>query len=184
MKILVTYRTRTNNTKKIANTIFNEISVEKDIKPWDEVETLDTYDYVFVGFPIERMGPIEKDIIWLNEFAKGKKIILFVTHGAPEQAPYLPPWLDKCKEAVTNAVRHGKSKRIFISFTHKKPNLIMKIQDDGIGISDNNLNNGGRGLRIMKYRARTIGAVLEIKPAPNKGTIVCCTLHEKQLVSI
>lgn len=84
------------------------------------------------------------------------------------------------QEAVTNAVRHGKPKRINISLEHKKHNIIMRIQDNGVGINQTKLEKGGMGLRIMKYRARTIGAVLEIKPAPKKGTIVCCTINEKQ----
>jgi signal transduction histidine kinase len=32
------------------------------------------------------------------------------------------------------------------------------------------------GLRIMKYRANTVGAALEIKPAPKGGAIVTCSL--------
>ena len=58
MKILVTYRTRSGNTKKIAEAIYGEISAEKIIKPWQEVENLDEYDFSFIGFPIERMGAL------------------------------------------------------------------------------------------------------------------------------
>jgi flavodoxin len=103
MKVLVTYRTRTGNTKKIAEAIYSEITVDKEIKPWSEVESLDGYNFSFVGYPIERMGPVEKDIDWLTTFVNGNKIALFVTHGAPENAPYLPPWLEKCKKAAIDA---------------------------------------------------------------------------------
>jgi two-component system CheB/CheR fusion protein len=82
------------------------------------------------------------------------------------------------QEAVTNAVRHGKPGQITITLERKKGNVILKIQDDGIGIGQNELNKGGMGVRIMHYRAQTIDAVLEIKPALKRGTVVCCTLPE------
>ena len=85
------------------------------------------------------------------------------------------------QEAVTNAVRHGKSQRITISLIQKRNKIVMKIQNDGIRISQKKLKKGGMGLRIMKYRAQTIGAILEIKPGSKKGTTVRCTLHEKQM---
>ena len=85
------------------------------------------------------------------------------------------------QEAVTNAVRHGKPQRIIISLIQKRHKIVMKIQDDGIGISQDDLEKGGMGLRIMKHRARTIGAILEIKPSGKKGTTVRCTLHEEQM---
>jgi two-component system CheB/CheR fusion protein len=84
------------------------------------------------------------------------------------------------QEAVTNAIRHGKAKRIKISLEREKSNIKIGIHDDGIGINKPKKEKGGMGLRIMNYRARTIGAVLEIKPAPERGTIVCCTINEKK----
>jgi flavodoxin len=53
LKVLVTYRSITGNTKKIAEAIFNEIEVEKEFKHFREVESLDDYDFVFVGYPVE-----------------------------------------------------------------------------------------------------------------------------------
>jgi nitrate/nitrite-specific signal transduction histidine kinase len=35
------------------------------------------------------------------------------------------------------------------------------------------------GLRIMNYRASTIGASLDIKPQGKRGTVVTCSLHLK-----
>jgi flavodoxin len=103
MKVLVTYRSVTGNTKKIAKAIFGEIETEKEIKNFRDVETLDGYDFVFVGYPVEGWGPGGASKKWLKEHVKGKKIGLFCTHGAPEEAPTLPPWLDAMKAAATDS---------------------------------------------------------------------------------
>lgn len=105
MKILVTYRTKTGNTKKIAEAIYSSIdsNLNKDIKPWDEVTDLENYEIVFVGFPIEKMGPTSIDEKWLKDNVENKKIALFVTHAALETAPYVQPWLEKCCKAVIDA---------------------------------------------------------------------------------
>ncbi|MHA2397072.1 MAG: flavodoxin family protein, partial [Candidatus Thorarchaeota archaeon] len=49
MKVLVTYRSGTGNTEKIAKAIFEEINVEKEFGPFNDVKTLDGYDFIFVG---------------------------------------------------------------------------------------------------------------------------------------
>lgn len=103
MKVLVTYRSITGNTKKIAEAIFGEIEVEKEFKHFREVESLNDYDFVFVGYPVEGWGPSRASKKWLNANVKGKRIGLFCTHGAPEMAPTLPQWLDLMKAAATDA---------------------------------------------------------------------------------
>ena len=42
---------------------------------------------------------------------------------------------------------------------------MLSITDDGRGISASTSHSRGMGLRIMKYRAEMIGAVLTIGPA-------------------
>jgi flavodoxin len=103
MKILVTYRSVTGNTKKIADAIFGEIDADKEIKNIRDVESLDGYDFIFVGCPIEGYGPAKVSRKWMKDHLNGKRIGLFCTHGAPEMAPTLPPWLDQVKGAANDA---------------------------------------------------------------------------------
>ena len=103
MKILVTYRSVTGNTKKIAEAIFGEIEGEKEIKLFKDVETLEGYDFVFVGCPIEFFGAGKAAKKWFDKHLKGKRIGLFCTHGAPEFAPGVPEWTDALKAAATDA---------------------------------------------------------------------------------
>lgn len=104
MKVLVTYLSKTGNTKKVAEAMFGEIDAEKEIKKIEEVDSLEGYDIVFLGFPIHQMGPDKKEQQLLEKHCiRGRNIVLFITHAAPEGAPDLRPMLDKFKQAAHQA---------------------------------------------------------------------------------
>lgn len=104
MRVLVAYMSKTGNTKKVAEAIFEEISGEKEIRPIDEVESIEGYDVAFLGFPIHRMGPDKKEEELLKKHCvTGRKVVLFITHAAPENAPDLPPMLDKFRQLACGA---------------------------------------------------------------------------------
>ncbi|MFC1978144.1 flavodoxin family protein [Chloroflexota bacterium] len=56
MKILVAYMSKSGNTKKVAEAIFEEISDEKELKTVDEVDSIAGYELTFLGFPIHNLG--------------------------------------------------------------------------------------------------------------------------------
>ena len=93
MKIIIAYMSETGNTKKIAEAIFQEIQEEKEIKELNQIDDLESCDLVFVGFPLHGYGAPEEVKGFLEKFCMGKKIALFVTHGAPEDSEELQPWL-------------------------------------------------------------------------------------------
>jgi signal transduction histidine kinase len=78
------------------------------------------------------------------------------------------------QEAIQNAVKHGHSTRLKVSLTKSRAAITLTILDNGLGISTGTRAPEGMGLRIMHYRARTIGGKLTIQPAPKKGTKVVC----------
>jgi PAS domain S-box-containing protein len=80
------------------------------------------------------------------------------------------------QEAVTNAIKHGQSRRIDISLSHSRDKFLLRIQDDGLGFSESFENKEGMGIRTMNYRANMIGASLDIQKHPGGGTVVICTL--------
>ena len=53
----------------------------------------------------------------------------------------------------------------------------LQIADDGIGIPRPEPGDGA-GLRIMRYRATSIGASLSVERGATGGTVVTCTLVE------
>ena len=106
MKVLVTYLSKTGNTKKIADAIFEKIPCDKELKKIDEITSLEGYDLIFTGFPVWQFGPAEPARKFLEEHAAGKKIALFVTHAmdpaaaGEEDLEKLSGILEKCKAAV------------------------------------------------------------------------------------
>src|SRR5262249_23361437 len=80
------------------------------------------------------------------------------------------------QEAVTNSVRHGQARHIWIRLITSESGLNLTVKDDGSGLAKGWLQRPGMGLRIMKYRASTIGATCVIKPGPACGTVVTCTV--------
>jgi flavodoxin len=103
MKVIIAYMSQTGNTRKIAEAIFQEIQAEKEIKELNEIDDLEGYDLAFVGFPMHGFGAPQEAKSFLEKHCMGKKIALFVTHGAPENFGGLEPWLAECKEAATGA---------------------------------------------------------------------------------
>jgi flavodoxin len=104
MKVLVTYLSKTGNTKKVAEAIFDGISDKKEIKPIDEVDSIEGYDITFLGFPIHQMGPDKNEIKLLNKHCiNGRNVVLFITHAAQEDSPDLQPMLDKFRQAAYGA---------------------------------------------------------------------------------
>ncbi|HLY74369.1 MAG TPA: GAF domain-containing sensor histidine kinase [Planctomycetota bacterium] len=80
------------------------------------------------------------------------------------------------QEAVTNAVKHGRPKSVTITLEGQKEGILLTIRDDGLGMEGRESMNQGSGLRIMKYRASTIGASLAFEPGDRGGMIVRCAL--------
>lgn len=68
------------------------------------------------------------------------------------------------QEATTNAARHARAKNVTIELRTTARRLYLSISDDGIGLNTG-LSNGkpGIGLKIMEYRARTVGGTINFE---------------------
>jgi flavodoxin len=81
-KTLVTYFSRTGNTKLVAEAVYGALSGDKTIRPMAEAGDLGPYTLIFAGFPIQTHSvpyPVE---IFLKSIPAGKKVALFSTHGS------------------------------------------------------------------------------------------------------
>ena len=103
MKVLVTYVSRTGNTKKVAQAIFDQVKGTREMKELEQINTLEGYDLAFVGFPIEAYGPAKPAADFLQKHADGRNIALFVTHASPEDSPEMPSYLKGCRAAAAQA---------------------------------------------------------------------------------
>jgi signal transduction histidine kinase len=80
------------------------------------------------------------------------------------------------QEAVTNCVKHARAKTITIGVEAVRELTVLTIADDGIGIP-HPVPDEGTGLRIMRYRATSIGASFSVERRVTAGTVVTCTIR-------
>lgn len=79
------------------------------------------------------------------------------------------------QEAITNSVRHGGAREVFLDVQADGDHAAVLIRDDGCGIAEPLPERTGLGLRTMRYRAARIDATLDIRRAAKGGTEVVCT---------
>ncbi len=81
------------------------------------------------------------------------------------------------QEALNNALKHSRAKRIRLALAGRADRWVLTIEDNGRGLPATPAPGTGLGLRIMNYRAQLIGATLEVESSPRKGVRVICTLR-------
>jgi signal transduction histidine kinase len=85
------------------------------------------------------------------------------------------------QEATSNAIKHGKATSITLSLVQQPEAIQLVIEDNGQGLAKSPSTTRGTGLHIMDYRARTIGATLDVKPSVTGGVAVTCTLARDRM---
>ena len=101
-------------------------------------------------------------------------------HVAPwDRWPELPPAqavpLQRIlQEAVSNAVRHGAAKNIYIDCTQSAGVTVVQVRDDGVGIPEQ--VPAGFGIPGMRERIEALGGSLTIDSRRGQGTTVAARL--------
>lgn len=96
----------------------------------------------------------------------------------PKDAPELP--LERARllyniaqETVRRAIEHRGAKQIEISLFHDTANLKMVIADDG-ALPAESLPAEDFDLRVMRYRAETLGGQIITQPGETQGSSLIC----------
>ena len=105
-----------------------------------------------------------------------------MTIDGHDAIPRLPPSMEVAayrvfQEALTNALKHSSATRLSLEMRHDADSVVVALTDDGRGFEPNEADrtSAGRqhlGLVSMRERAAFIGAELEVRSAPGKGTTV------------
>src|SRR5438270_2746962 len=74
------------------------------------------------------------------------------------------------REAVINANKHARAKQIVLEAKRSGSDLVFSVTDDGVGLNPKGKLAQGLGFHIMKYRADSIGARLELESLKKGGT--------------
>ncbi|HEY3661874.1 MAG TPA: PAS domain S-box protein [Chthoniobacterales bacterium] len=83
------------------------------------------------------------------------------------------------QEALHNAIKHSGVRRMTL---HLAPGCLV-VRDEGRGQATDGSPRGGRGLNIMRHRARLIDATLRVTSAPGGGTTVECRFPSQLLLA-
>ncbi len=77
------------------------------------------------------------------------------------------------QEALTNIYRHAGATEVNVSLGIESGELFMEIQDNGSGITENNINDPKSfGLTGLRERIRILNGSVAIKGMPGKGTLI------------
>ena len=66
------------------------------------------------------------------------------------------------KEALTNVIKHSKARSVSVMLKVNDHQLLLTVQDDGLGCQCDEPRAGGRGLSNMQRRAKGLGGKVSI----------------------
>ena len=80
------------------------------------------------------------------------------------------------QEAVRNAARHARARRVRVLLEAEGDQLLLTVTDDGVGMAREVPPKAGLGLRSMHYRAHRLGGTIRVEARSPHGTRirVCC----------
>jgi signal transduction histidine kinase len=76
------------------------------------------------------------------------------------------------QEALQNIVKHSHAKAASMELKARGGQVLLRIVDDGIGITPEQHHRGGMGLASMRERVWALGGTCQVTSGPRKGTIV------------
>lgn len=80
------------------------------------------------------------------------------------------------QEFLQNSIKHSKCKNITILLKEIDNNILLQLQDDGIGFQVDELISNGIGLSNMKKRTYILNGTFELESQPNLGTKLVITI--------
>lgn len=82
------------------------------------------------------------------------------------------------QEAISNAIKHGKATKVDVSLESSNALTRITVANNGKPFVEPPDTYPGLGLRIMRFRAKMIGAALQIRNATDQQTTLVCSLPE------
>ena len=77
------------------------------------------------------------------------------------------------REAISNIEQHAQAKVVNLSLLWDEPDLIITLEDDGIGFDPDSVSSFGHfGIQIMRQRIKEISGSIELTSVPGQGSKV------------
>jgi PAS domain S-box-containing protein len=85
------------------------------------------------------------------------------------------------REAIINANKHAQARKVVIGLERSRQGMVLRVTDDGVGLSSGPRLKQGLGFHIMNYRAQLMSGRLEIDSPKGRGTQVFCYLPNHKM---
>lgn len=102
MKSLVVYSSRTGNTRKVANAVFDSLPGEKEIFPVEQAPPANGYDFVAIGFWVDKGRPDDQAAAYMKT-VQDTPVGLFGTLGAKPDSPHARDCIRRAGDLVTGS---------------------------------------------------------------------------------
>ncbi len=103
MKNLVVYSSRTGNTKKLAEALYEHIPGEKQIAPVSEAPDPGDFTFIAAGFRIENGEPDREIQEYLKKIVDDCQVFLFATHASERGSDTVKGAMKKARDLARRA---------------------------------------------------------------------------------
>jgi signal transduction histidine kinase len=105
------------------------------------------------------------------------KSTLTINLSETDVPSHLPSDISHClfriaQEALQNIVKHGHARAVSMELRVRSGHVLLRIVDDGVGMTPEQQHGGGMGLASMRERAWALDGTCEVTSGPEKGTTV------------
>ena len=76
------------------------------------------------------------------------------------------------QEALTNVIKHSRASQVSVLLTRKRDTVAAVIEDDGVGFSPDEVQDGALGLIGMRERIALLDGRLTVESSPTGGTSI------------
>lgn len=76
------------------------------------------------------------------------------------------------QELLSNTLRHSKASELELYLNHSAKQLVLRLQDDGVGFDTSQKKAGSYGLLNVKERISSVGGTVKILSILNQGTSI------------
>lgn len=66
------------------------------------------------------------------------------------------------KEAINNVVKHSQATKVSINLKKEGDQLLLEIEDNGVGMMPSKISSGGHGLHSLEVRTQQLGGALHV----------------------
>lgn len=88
------------------------------------------------------------------------------------------------QEVINNIIKHAQASEVNIQLIQHEEELVLMVEDNGIGFDANNSIKQGIGLKNIRSRVEFLNGTVDIDSQPKKGTTISIEIPLKKSLSL